>query len=263
MAEADEPLRLGGMALRNGLLVHGPGHWAAAIRGADGAIAVASGAKAGRSAVAGVPVARGVAKLAEALLLLPRVRRALPQARLAFESPAVVALTVSSAALTGVARRSPLAPVAVEGIASAMALLPALGSLRSRPLARYHGAEHKVIAAYETGAEAEDAPKEHDRCGSHLVGPLLATTLIGNALAGLAPKSGRSPLRLAASLASSGVAVEIFGWMVRNRAHPVARALSVPGTGLQRALGTREPSSDELAVARAALDRLLELEHAP
>ena len=35
----------GGMALRNGLLVHGPTHWAAAIRARDGAIRVASGPK--------------------------------------------------------------------------------------------------------------------------------------------------------------------------------------------------------------------------
>ena len=33
------------MALRNGLLVHGPTRWAAAVRRADGTIAVASGAK--------------------------------------------------------------------------------------------------------------------------------------------------------------------------------------------------------------------------
>ncbi len=41
----DEKLRLGGMALRNGLLVHGPTHWAAAVRTRDGEIAVASGRK--------------------------------------------------------------------------------------------------------------------------------------------------------------------------------------------------------------------------
>ena len=28
----EDKLRLGGMALRNGLLVHGPTHWAAAVR---------------------------------------------------------------------------------------------------------------------------------------------------------------------------------------------------------------------------------------
>ena len=43
MTEPDK-LRLGGMALRNGLLVHGPTHWAAAVRTDDGEIKVASGA---------------------------------------------------------------------------------------------------------------------------------------------------------------------------------------------------------------------------
>jgi len=38
-------LRLGGMALRNGLLVHGPTHWAAAVRTKQGDIKVASGPK--------------------------------------------------------------------------------------------------------------------------------------------------------------------------------------------------------------------------
>ena len=33
---ASEKLRLGGMALRNGLLIHGPTHWAAAVRRPDG-----------------------------------------------------------------------------------------------------------------------------------------------------------------------------------------------------------------------------------
>ena len=42
---SDEKLRLGGMALRNGLLVHGPTHWAAAVRTRGGAIEVASGRK--------------------------------------------------------------------------------------------------------------------------------------------------------------------------------------------------------------------------
>ena len=32
MSVPEEKLRLGGMALRNGLLVHGPTHWAAAVR---------------------------------------------------------------------------------------------------------------------------------------------------------------------------------------------------------------------------------------
>ena len=39
----EDKLRLGGMALRNGLLVHGPTSWAVAARGPDGTIGVACG----------------------------------------------------------------------------------------------------------------------------------------------------------------------------------------------------------------------------
>ncbi|MCW2989529.1 MAG: hypothetical protein JWM73_123, partial [Solirubrobacterales bacterium] len=93
MAEpADKPLRLGGMALANGLLVHGPGHWSAAIRGRDGEIHVASGRKPRlRAAARDLPGLRGVAGMAEAVIVIPLVRRALPEARLPFESVKVVA----------------------------------------------------------------------------------------------------------------------------------------------------------------------------
>jgi uncharacterized protein YqhQ len=57
-----------------------------------------------------------------------------------------------------------------------------------------------------------------------------------------------------------GIAVELFGWATRNAGHPLAKAFRAPGTALQRAIGTREPSDEELDVARAALDRLLVLE---
>ena len=70
-------LRLGGMALRNGLLVHGPTHWAAAVRRPDGSIEVASERKPELvpGLVAKVPGLRGPVKLAEAMLVLPLVRR--------------------------------------------------------------------------------------------------------------------------------------------------------------------------------------------
>ncbi len=51
--------------------------------------------------------------------------------------------------------------------------------------------------------------------------------------------------------------------MTRHRGSPVERVLARPGHELQRVLGTREPSSDELDVARAALDHLLGLEAKP
>ena len=87
MTEPQAKLRLGGMALRNGLLVHGPRHWAAAVRDEDGRMVIASGRKrllrAGR--LTELPVARGLVRLGEAFAVLPAVRRGLPQARFALE----------------------------------------------------------------------------------------------------------------------------------------------------------------------------------
>ena len=40
-----EKLRLGGMALSNGVLVHGPTSWGAAVRASDGSIRTAFGTK--------------------------------------------------------------------------------------------------------------------------------------------------------------------------------------------------------------------------
>src|ERR1700743_2917180 len=92
MAEGEEKakakkLRLGGMALRNGLLVHGPTHWAAAIRTRDGRIEVASGRKPdfGGRLLRGVRGARGVSKRAEAFAVVPIVKKKLPEAGLPME----------------------------------------------------------------------------------------------------------------------------------------------------------------------------------
>src|ERR1700748_3974284 len=89
--EEKERLRLGGMALRNGLLIHGPTHWAAAVRAADGEIVVASERKPelAPKLAARIPGLRGPLKLAEAMAVLPLVRRRAAAARLPFEDPRV------------------------------------------------------------------------------------------------------------------------------------------------------------------------------
>ena len=68
----EDKLRLGGMALRNGLLVHGPTHWAAAVRTDDGELKVASGRKPdlGAKSAEKIPGVRGVVKLAEAMAVM-------------------------------------------------------------------------------------------------------------------------------------------------------------------------------------------------
>src|SRR5918995_6576037 len=98
-------LRLGGMALSNGVLVHGPTAWACAIR-SDGEIKVASGRKRLFASSVTTPFLRGPLRLAEAFAFLPEVRRRLPEARLPFERPSVLAATLASAATAQVVRRS-------------------------------------------------------------------------------------------------------------------------------------------------------------
>src|ERR687897_537259 len=86
----EDKLRLGGMALRNGLLVHGPSHWAVAIRADDGSVKVASGHKPRVTELDRIPGLRGLVRLAESFAVIPLVKKGLPQAKLAFENPSVI-----------------------------------------------------------------------------------------------------------------------------------------------------------------------------
>ncbi len=253
-----EKIRLGGMALANGVLVHGPSAWACAVRTRGGEVKVASAPKRFRAAGVDNPLLRGPARLLEALSLLPQVRRTLPEARLPFERPAVLASMLGSGAAVRLVRGSRLRPAAQELAAGLLSLAPALLALRGSQLAGYHGAEHVSIGTYEHDRPAE---KEHERCGTHLVGPLIATTAVGNAIASRAPARLRTPARAAATLGALAASTELFGWMVRNSESPLAKALARPGHELQTRFATAEPTPEQVEVAGAALRACLDLEH--
>lgn len=262
-APEGEKIRLGGMALRNGILVHSADHWAAAIRNGEGDVRVASGRKPELpDALVSTPMLRGVARLAEVIYLLPTVRRRLPGAQLPMEAPGMGAALLGSALVAAAVRRSRLPVVVAETVAVGASLAPALAAVRGSSLAGYHGAEHKAIGGYEQGTDAIDVAKEHERCGSHMVGPLLAATVVGNALVARMPAQRRGPARVLSGLAAVGVATEAFAWMARNRDHPLARLMQRPGFQLQRVAATREPTPEELEVAHAALAEVLRLEGA-
>ena len=253
----ERTVRLGGMALANGVLVHGPRHWACAVRTADGELKVASGLKPLRSAELKSRLVRGPARVAEIFALLPEVRRHLPEAKLPFQRPGVLGAMAGSMVAIQAVRRSRLSPLGQESVAAVLALGPAVLALRGTALAEYHGAEHISIGSYEHG---EPRTREHERCGSHMIGPLLATTAVGSALAARAPRRLRPAARLAAGVGSVAAAAEVFGWMVANERNPVARALAFPGHELQQRLVTAEPSAQQLEVANAALAACLDLE---
>jgi uncharacterized protein YqhQ len=260
---SDEKLRLGGMALRNGLLVHGPTPWAAAVRTRGGEIAVASGRKPdlGSSAAERVPGLRGVVKLAEAMAVIPLVKRALPEARLPMQDAKTLG-AMGAAALAGqTVRRAARSVAARETAVAAISLAPALMALRSGDLAAYHGVEHKAIAAYEDDGDAADAMKEHDRCGSHLVAPMLTAGALGNVAVRRAGLRGPAAEAIV-GLGSAALAVEVFAWSERHPDSALTRLLRRPGHEIQRAVGTREPTPEQLAVGRAALAEILRVEGA-
>jgi uncharacterized protein YqhQ len=252
-----EKLRLGGMALRNGVLVHGPTSWACAIRLPDGTLKVAAERKRLIGNTIENPLLRGPARLAEAIAVLPALKRRLPEAKLPFEQPGTILGIVSSAIAVRVVRGSRLGAATQELAAGALALTPALLSLRGSDLAAYHGAEHISIGTYESD---EPHAREHERCGSHLIGPLLATSAAANAVTGAVPTRFRGPARAVASIGALAAATELFGWMVRNPEKKLARALAKPGHELQHRYATKEPSPEQVEVAEAALRACLELE---
>jgi len=257
-----EKLRLGGMALANGLLVHGPTSWAAAVRRRDGSLGIASGPKPrveGR--VGELPGVRGLVRLAEAVAVIPLVKRALPEARLPFEDARVLGAAVAVSAGGAVLRKRAGSTAGTEAALALLSVVPSLVALRGGQTAAYHGVEHKAIAAYEQDEQdARDAAKEHDRCGSHLIAPLMAANVAGVALLHRLVESPPKAANLAVSVGATGAAVEVFAWAERHRGSRWERLLNRPGHELQRAIGTREPTDEQLEVGRAALAEILSAE---
>jgi uncharacterized protein YqhQ len=255
-------LRLGGMALRNGLLIHGPTSWAAAARDASGEIQLASGPKPAIAPdlAARVPLLRGPLRLAEAFILIPMVRMRLRAARLPFEDVRVIAaMLIASSASRALRRRDSSA--ANELLQAAIGLAPALVALSDRDLAAYHGVEHKAIGAYEAGSDdPASATKEHDRCGSNLVVPMLVLSAAGQLLLERTLENPGPIPRAAVGLASASIAAEMFAWSDRNPETSAARAFHRPGHEIQRLIATKEPTPEQLEVGVSALREILRVE---
>jgi len=255
------------MALANGLLVHGPTHWAAAVREDDGRLVVASGRKLVMRAgpLDRMPLVRGLARIGEAFAVLPMVRRALPQARFAMEDGRAATVAGAATVAAIVLRRRTRSVLGQEAIGAVMGLAPALVTLRGSRAAVWHAVEHKSIAAYEAGgpagvARAADQAKEHTRCGSNLILPLLVSTVLGNTLARRLPLRRIPGARTLVSALSIGAAVEVFAFAARRPRHLLSRVVHGTGHAMQAGFVTREPTADELVVGRAAMDALVQAE---
>ena len=144
---------------------------------------------------------------------------------------------------------------------------PAMLTLRGSRAAVWHAVEHKSIAAYEAGgadevAHAQDHSKEHDRCGSNLILPLLVSSTIGNTIARRMFRGRALGGRTVIAALSIGSAVEMFSFSARRPEHPVSRLIHVVGHAMQAGFATTEPSPGDMLVGRAAMEALLRAEEA-
>lgn len=156
----------------------------------------------------------------------------------------------------------------LEGAIKIILLLAYLWGISQTPLIKrlfqYHGAEHKVISAYEAGQELtiENVQKQsrlHYRCGSSFI---IFTVIVGVIIYSFFEWNSmweRLVLRLALLPAVLGVSYEVLRATNALRDIPVLRWLGYPGLWLQL-LTTKEPSDDQVAVSIASFNRMRELD---
>jgi uncharacterized protein YqhQ len=233
-----KPLVLGGMALIDGVYIRSANAWA--IARADGTIETGV---IKRSPVAKIPVLRVLWSIGQGLVsgLLRKRKGNAANKRFLIT---LVALSVIGYFEGNLIKTWPNWIAAWTLMASALFLMRFLMPSR---LWRYHGAEHKAIAAYErygriaTPDEAIPVSRIHDRCGTN------AVFLVALA----APLVARWGLVLPGVL----VAAELIRFaVVKHPRHPLTRVLVAGGRFLQRTVTTLEPTRDELAVGCRAVE---------
>ncbi|MCM3002439.1 DUF1385 domain-containing protein [Priestia koreensis] len=163
---------------------------------------------------------------------------------------------------------SDLSQILIEGLFKLILLLVYIYVISQTPLIKrvfqYHGAEHKVINAYEnqlplTVENVQKSSRLHYRCGSSFI---LFTVIVGvfvYMLVPLDPLWLRIVDRLLLIPVVLGIAFEVLQLTNKVRDIPILRFLGYPGLWLQL-LTTKEPSDDQVEVAIASFNELLRIE---
>lgn len=156
----------------------------------------------------------------------------------------------------------------LEGVIKIILLLIYLWAISQTPMIKrlfqYHGAEHKVITAYEHGEEltpenVQKYSRLHYRCGSSFI---ILTVIIGviiYALFSWDSLTERIIQRIVLLPVVIGVSFEFLKFTNSLREVPVLRYLGYPGLWLQL-LTTKEPTLDQIEVSIASFNRMRELD---
>ncbi|HEY5478845.1 MAG TPA: DUF1385 domain-containing protein, partial [Gaiellaceae bacterium] len=146
-----------------------------------------------------------------------------------------------------------------------VSLLPDL-----RRVFAYHGAEHRVINAFE--AKEELTPKKvmpysviHPRCGTAFLLWVMVIAILVYWTLGLIVGHLTLPWLIVSRIVMlfpiAGIAYELIRFAGKHRSNRILKTLLAPGLWLQR-LTTREPDREQLEVSIAAFKRVYELETA-
>lgn len=131
----------------------------------------------------------------------------------------------------------------------------------------YHGAEHRVINAYEadiplTPEAVRRYSTSHARCGTSFIFVVLVVSIIVLALLGRPPILIGILSRLLLLPLIAAASYEIIKWSADRQENPLVRLFTLPGLTLQR-LVTRQPDEEQVEAAIAALQLVLEEQPAP
>ncbi|KKB37260.1 DUF1385 domain-containing protein [Bacillus thermotolerans] len=161
-----------------------------------------------------------------------------------------------------------MAQILVEGVFKLILLLAYIYFISMTPLIKrvfqYHGAEHKVINAFESGRpltveNVQAASRLHYRCGSSFI---LFTVVVGIFVYMLVPTDPlyvRVLNRIALIPVVLGISFEVLQLTNKLRDIPVLRFLGYPGLWLQL-LTTKEPDNKQVEVAIASFEKLKAME---
>jgi uncharacterized protein YqhQ len=290
VAKRDAPV--GGQAVLEGVMMRGVSTWAVAVRNPEGQIELSSEPLvpwAKRHRLWRVPVLRGVVALGESLKIGFRALAISANAQLEEDEKGekeeiggwVWGLTIvlSMALAVGLFFIVPVGLTSlikdqlgnaflfwlVEGILRTTIFIAYIAAISRLPDLRrvfeYHGAEHKTISCYEaedelTPARAKLYSRLHPRCGTSFLLIVMVLAIFVFAPIGLPAWHWLVASRILGIPLIAGLSYEVIKWAGKHRRKRWVRAVMWPGLMLQN-LTTREPDEEQLAVAIAALEKVL------
>lgn len=126
---------------------------------------------------------------------------------------------------------------------------------------QYHGAEHKVIHAYEAGdeltvANAQQHSTLHPRCGTSFLLIVMVIMIFLFSFIGKPPLLIRIAYKIVLLPVVAGISYEIIKLSGKYARSPIMKIIITPGLWLQR-LTTREPDDGQVEVAIKAFIAVL------